>query len=173
MKGLRNNIAHFQFSIEAKEVRLCIGRLVRASEEFLDIFSIFNLLEEIGDDALGIFHGLADEYEQLKKEAVHDADEAEQEAYRGVRPKDYALVEWERHECPECETPTMIPDPYSSSGFKCTFCGNEESENIDVACDCCGTKGHPYDMETWDMGDDTFENRCYYCSGSYHSDIDD
>lgn len=106
MKGLRNNIAHFQFAIDAKEVRLCMGRLVRASNEFLDIFSLFDLSEEIDADEAAIFQGLADEYEQLKKEAVYDADEAEKEAYRGVRHKYYALVEWERYDCPNCETPT-------------------------------------------------------------------
>lgn len=173
MKGLRNNIAHFQFSIESKEVRLCIGRLVRASEEFLDIFSIFNLYDEIDREEIDIFHELSDEYNQLKKEAVRDADEAEKEAYRNVRPKYYALVDWERYDCPQCDTPTMIPDPYSSSGFKCNFCGNEESSDIDIACDCCGAMSHPDDMETWNLDDGIIESRCYYCSGRYHAEKDD
>jgi hypothetical protein len=33
----------------------------------------------------------------------------------------------------------MIPDEESGTGYKCTFCGNIESEDIEVNCDCCGS----------------------------------
>ena len=54
IKGLRNNIEHFQFKLEPKEVRLCLGRLVRGVIEFLDIFSLMDLESEIGKDRFHI-----------------------------------------------------------------------------------------------------------------------
>lgn len=173
LKGLRNNIEHYQFRLPPREVRLCIGRLVRSVAEFVDIFSLFDLESEVGKDSYHIFEVLADEYAHLLKEAKRDVAEKEEEAYRGVRHKHYVFIDWNVYQCPECSNNTMISSEESSTGYKCTFCSNEESDEIEVACDCCGAMESAEEMATWEMDDGTIENRCYFCSGQYQADKDD
>jgi len=173
LKNLRNDIEHYQFSLTPKEARLCIGRLVRGVAEFIDIFDLFNLEDEVGSDNLQIFQTLADEYSHLLIEAKKDVEEREAEAFRGVRPKFYEFVNWNVYECPDCTNNTMIPSEDSSTGYKCTFCQNEESDEIEVACDCCGAMAPGDDMSTWLTDDGDVEYRCYYCSGQYYADKDD
>lgn len=173
IKGLRNNIEHYQFRLPPKEARLCIGRLVRGVAEFIDIFDLFDLESEVGAHNYKIFSILADEYTHLLQEAEKEVEEKEAEAFRGVRHKFYALIEWNVYECPECSNNTMIPSETSSTGYKCTFCANEESDEIEIPCDCCGTMAVADEMETWQMDDGLVENRCYFCSGQYYADKDD
>lgn len=173
VKGLRNNIEHFQFKLEPKEVRLCIGRLVRGIVEFLDIFDLLNLEREIGKDRFHIFEMLANEYTQLLREATREVKEQESETFKGVRPKHYALMEWNVYACPECNHNTMIPNRESSTGYACTFCKNEESGEIEVPCDCCGAPAPSDEMDTWEMDDGSIEYRCYFCSGQHQADKGD
>lgn len=173
LKGLRNNIEHYQFRLPPKEVRLCIGRLVRGVAEFIDIFSLFDLESEVGKESYHVFEVLADEYAQLLKEAEREVVEKEAEIYKGVRPKHYVFIEWNVYQCPECSNNTMIPSDDSSTGYKCTFCSNEESDEIEIPCDCCGAMATVEDMATWEIDDGTVENRCYFCSGQYYADKDD
>lgn len=173
IKGLRNNIEHYHFKLTPKEVRLCIGRLVRGVIEFLDAFSLFNLEHEVGAAKYHVFKVLADEYAQLLKEAERDVKESEAETFKGVRPKHYVFIDWNVYECPQCLNNTMIPNPESGTGYRCTFCSNEESEEIEVACDCCGIMAPSEEMASWPMDDGTVESRCYYCSGQNSADKDD
>jgi len=173
IKGLRNNIEHYQFKLPPKEVRLCMGRLVRGVVEFLDIFSLFDLEEEVGREKYHVFEVLADEYSQLLKEAEREVQETEDKTFRGVRHKHYVFIDWNIYECPECSNNTLIPNQDSSTGYKCTFCSNEDSDEIEIPCDCCGAMDTSEEMASWVMDDGTVENRCYYCSGQYHADKDD
>lgn len=173
LKGLRDNIEHYQFRLPPKEVRLCIGRLVRGVAEFVDIFSLFDLESEVGKESYHVFEVLADEYAHLLKEAEREVAEKKEETYRGVRPKDYVFIEWNVYQCPECSNNTMIPSDDSSTGYKCTICSNEESDEIEVPCDCCGAMATIEEMATWEMDDGTIEYRCYFCSGQYYADKDD
>ncbi|EPM4253881.1 hypothetical protein ACTLOY_002357 [Enterobacter hormaechei] len=173
LKNLRNDIEHYQFRLTPKEARLYIGRLVRGVAEFIDIFDLFNLENEVGSDNLQIFQTLADEYSHMLFEAKKEVEEKEAEAFFGVRHKFYELVNWKVYECPECSNDTMVPSDESSTGYKCTFCQNENSDDIDVACDCCGALAPAYEMSIWHMDDGDVEYRCYHCSGQYHADKDD
>lgn len=173
LKNLRNTIEHYEVKFLPKEVRLCMGRLVRGVAEFIEIFSLFDLEREVGKDSYAVFKSLADEYAQLLKEAEREVEEKEFEIYRGVRHKDYALIEWNVYQCPECSNNLMISSDHSSTGYKCTYCSNEESDEIEIPCDCCGAMGTVEDMATWEMDDGTVENRCYFCSGQYYADKDD
>lgn len=173
LKNLRNDIEHYQFRLTPKEARLCIGRLVRGVAEFIDIFDLFNLEGEVGSENLKIFQTLADEYSHLLSEAEKEVKEKESEAFYGVRPKFYEFVNWNVYECPACLNNTMIPSDESATGYKCTFCQNEDSDDIEVACDCCGAMAPGGEMSIWHMDDGDVEYRCYYCSGQYHADKDD
>jgi hypothetical protein len=162
MKSLRNCIEHFQFEFTAKDVRLCVGRLVRGLSEFTDIFLLFDLEEEIGTQKYHVFEVLADEYEHELKEASIDVREAKLTLFAGVRPKHQMDIEWNVYECESCGNDTMIPNTDSSTGYRCTVssCGNEESEEIEVDCDICGCRWPNGEMSYWE---DIYYNVCPRC----------
>ena len=172
LKGLRNNIEHYQFTLPPKEVRLCIGRLVRGVAEFIEIFDLFDFESEVGKESYHIFEVLADEYAHLLREANREVSEKQAELFRGVRPKHYVFIDWNTYNCPECQNETMIPSDDSATGYKCTFCSNEESDEIEIPCDCCGVMASGEEMVTFEIDDETIENRCYFCSGQYSADRD-
>lgn len=162
MKDLRNSIEHFHFEFTAKDVRLCIGRLVRGLAEFTDIFSLFDLEQEIGKDHFYVFEALADEYEHALSEAILNVEEAKHALFANVRPKHQMFIEWNVYTCPSCGNETMIPNEDSSTGYRCTLegCDNEESEDIEVNCDICGTPWPNGEMSFWE---DTYDYVCPRC----------
>lgn len=173
LKNLRNDIEHYKFEMNVEEVKETIGRIFRSLQEFLEFFADIDLEDYVPQDLSETFKMLSDEYEGKLRQAREVADEAEREAYRGHRLKEYDLVDWHRLECPNCENDLLIPNPDSGTGYKCTLCGNEDSDDIPVYCDNCGCEGTEDDMAVWEMDDGTREYRCYYCSGQYHADKDD
>lgn len=170
IKGLRNDIEHYKFRLPPKEVRLCMGRLVRGVTGFVDIFSLFDLEAEVGSAKFHIYEALADEYSQLLKEANLEVATQKKEAYRGIRTKHYVFVEWDSYDCPECGNHTMIPNDDSDTGYRCTFCKNEENDDIEISCGCCGAMVPSRDMKTWETDEGKFESRCYFCTGQYYAD---
>jgi hypothetical protein len=121
MKDLRNSIEHFQFEYSAKEVRLCLGRLVRGLSEFNDAFSLFDLEQEVGKDRYHVFKVLDDAYKQELKESSLDIKEAKRLLFSGVRLKNQLEIEWNEYTCGECGNQTLIPNENSSTGYRCTM----------------------------------------------------
>lgn len=162
MKDLRNSIEHYEFDFTPKEVRLCIGRLIRGIAEFADVFSLFDLESEVGKERFHVFEVLADEYSHLLAEANQTVVEAKRELFSGVRPKHQMFIEWNIYDCPSCGNSTMIPNSDSSTGYRCTFegCGNEESDEIEADCDICGVPWPNGDMTSWE---DTYTHVCPRC----------
>lgn len=173
LKKLRNSIEHHKFEMDVDEVEETIGRLMSAVVEFDESHENIDLSSYISREQYDLFHMLADTYEGRLKKAEEMVKAAKEEAYRGVSPKEYEFVDFNVYHCYECDHDTMIPDEESSYGYKCVFCGNEESDDIEVECDCCGMKAPIEEMDVWDMDDGNLEYRCYYCSGRYHADKDD
>ncbi|EKO3398654.1 hypothetical protein KW542_09105 [Vibrio fluvialis] len=162
MKNLRNDIEHHKFSMDTKEVRLALGRLTRGFDEFTDVFGILGLAEVIDEKQLGVFKTLADEYEHELQEAKVEVRESHESAFRGVRPKHMYDVHWESYDCPECGNDNlMIPNDDSSTGYRCTLCGNEESEDIEVECEICGSSWPNGEMSSWV---DTYVYTCPDCN---------
>lgn len=160
MKEIRNTIEHFQFEFTVKEVRLCIGRLVRGLNEFSDVFSLFDLEEEVGEQCYEIFKVLADEYEHSLAEAHIDVSETKNSLFSSIRPKHQMFIEWNQYYCEECSNETIIPNTDSATGYKCTFCGNEESGQIEVDCDVCNLPWANEEMSYWD---ENLMNVCPRC----------
>lgn len=160
MKDLRNSIEHFEFEFTPKTVRLCIGRLMQGLQEFCDIFSIYDLEKEIGSENFKTFESLVDEYLMSLSEAHLDVKEAKESLFQGTRPKHRIFIEWHEYCCDSCGNYTMIPNDKSTTGYKCTLCGNEESGEIEVDCDVCGQPWANEDMSNWGEG---LENVCPRC----------
>ncbi|MDE1484136.1 hypothetical protein KKJ06_17810 [Xenorhabdus bovienii] len=154
MKNLRNSIEHYAFVFTIKDVRLAMGRLVRGLAEFSDIFSLYDLDKEISKEIFNTYNILSDEYEHNIHEGYLDVADARKEAFHGVRPKFMELVNWKEYFCDYCGHETMIQNNDSISGYRCTYCGAEDSGSIEVTCDVCGSEWPEEEMSSW-LGEGT------------------
>ncbi|HEJ9125026.1 TPA: hypothetical protein SML70_005024 [Serratia marcescens] len=150
IKKIRNNIEHYAFEMDTKQIRLTIGRLMRGFYEFTDYVGLGDLNDAVHKQNIKIFEMLADEYESKLQEAHADVREAHSEAFRGVRFKEYNLVDWNCYICDSCGEETMIPNHNSPTGYECTHCGATDSGNIEVECDVCSTSWPKDEMDYWD-----------------------
>lgn len=165
LKKLRNSIEHHKFEMNLEEVEETIGRLMSAIVEFDDMHESIGLSTHVSTEQYDLFHRLANTYEGRLSKAIEQVKKAEVEAYRGVRPKEYADVNFNIHHCYECDHDTMIPNDDSSTGYRCTFCNNEESEDIEEICDCCGSSWPSGEMSNVDWsGEGHYQSICPYCS---------
>ena len=156
LKKLRNSIEHHKFEMNIAEVEETIGRLMKAVNEFSESHESTALSSYISETQFDLFHQLADTYETRLEKA-----EAKTNAYKGVRFKEYSLVDFNVYHCYECGHDTMIPNEDSSSGYRCTFCDNDESEDIEMHCWMCDSR-----WPIWQM--DYLDRECtggyqYYC----------
>lgn len=157
LKKLRNNIEHHKFSMDVAEVEETIGRLMSAVVEFDQEHESIDLASYINSDQYDLFHELANTYEgRLKK-----AEEAVEQALAGLDPKEDNVSVYH---CYECDHDTMVPSEDSESGYKCTFCGNTESDDIEVDCGICGCKWPIWQMSCLDWADSGhYDYYCPYC----------
>lgn len=171
IKRMRNEIEHHKFTMDVTQVRTTIGRLFRSVTEFLDEYSDIELEAHIPKHTKDTFKVLSDEYEFSVRDAIKKAEEVEEE-----NPIDYSSdpdAEPVRLDCPECGHPTLVFDEESDTGYRCTFCGNEESDDLPAVCDICGVHTTKGDLVFWENELGEMEGRCYYCSGRHHADKDD
>lgn len=171
IKRLRNEIEHHKFTMDVPQVRSTIGRLFRSVMEFLDEHSNLDIEEHIPDHAKETFKILSDEYEFSIRTAIKAADEVEE-----LNPIDYSSdpdADPVRLECPECGHYTLVLSEESGTGYRCTFCENEESDELPGTCDICGVHTTQEELDYWPMDEGGVEARCYYCSGRHHMDKDD
>jgi len=166
LKKLRNDIEHHKFEMDVDEVEETIGRLMSAVVEFDEAHENIDLGSYIGKDQYDTFHMLANTYEGRLKKAEDEVKEAEETAFRGVRPKHQMFVDFHIYHCNECDHDTMIPNEESSTGYKCTFCGNEDSDDIEVECGMCGASWPTGEMTLLDWADTG--NYEYYCPSCLH-----
>lgn len=138
LKRLRNQIEHHKFEMDVEEVEEAVGRLMNAFHEFDELNENIDLAQHVSKKNYAIFHELANTYIGRVAKAESAANEAEKKAYEGLRPKEYSEARFARYRCPECGHDTLITNSESGTGFRCTFCENEESEEIETPCGICG-----------------------------------
>lgn len=164
MKELRNDIEHYRFTMDLDEVKETLGRLMSAVADFNQVNSFVDLEKLVDEEVLEVFQDLADTYSARLRAALQKVDKAREEAYRGVRPKEWDLVSWNVYSCDECGHDTMIRDDNSDSGYRCAFCDSTDSGTIEVGCGLCGESWPKDEMWYTDWaGDGQFEHICPRC----------
>ncbi|EHH2514636.1 TPA: hypothetical protein ACGVAU_004534 [Vibrio vulnificus] len=171
IKKLRNSIEHHKFEMDVSEVRETIGRLFHSVTEFLESYSDLDLSEHISTHTKDTFSILSSEYEFSVYEAIKKAEEIENDNFVDYTTDPDAPPS--RLDCPECGHYTLALCAESSSGYRCTYCENEDSEDLPATCDICGLQSTVGELSAWKLADNEYELRCYYCSGRYHADKDD
>jgi ribosomal protein S27E len=169
LKGLRNNIEHHRFTMDVPLARTTIGRIFRSLLKFLEGYSDVEVEEHIPAHTMQTFKQLSDEYEFRRIDAIREADKIEEVNTPSNDEADHVV----RLDCPDCDNPTLVINKDSDSGFRCTYCGNEESDEIPVSCDICGVITTQDDIDVWEVGNGESESRCSHCSGRYLMDKDD
>jgi len=171
VKRLRNEIEHHKFTMDVRQVRTTLGRLFRSVMEFLENYSEVDIEEHIPASTKEIFKVLSDEYEFTLRDAIKAAEQVEYE-----NPADYSSdpdTDPTRLDCPNCEHPTLVINEDSTTGYRCTFCENEESEELPGICNICELPTTQGDLVYWDNEMGESEARCYHCSGQHLLDKDD
>jgi len=171
IKRLRNEIEHHKFTMDVGQVRITIGRLFRSVMEFLEDYTDLDIEAQIPNHTKETFKVLSDEYEFSIRSAIRAADAVEE-----ANPIDHSSdpdADPVRLECPDCGHSTLVLNKDSGTGYQCTFCGNEDSEELPGTCDSCGVHTTQQELEYWPLDDGGAEARCYYCSGRYQADKDD
>lgn len=171
LKRLRNEIEHHKFTMDVPEVRITIGRIFRSVLSFLENYSDIEIESNIPSRTMETFGVLSDEYEFLRRDAIREAEEVEE-----ANSRDFFSGDDEppvRFDCPECDNPTLVLNESSNTGYRCAFCGNEESDDLPANCDICGVQSTVGELDYWETENGHGEYRCYYCSGRYHADKDD
>lgn len=171
LKKLRNQIEHHKFSMNVTEVEETVGRLMNALHEFDEFHKNVDLAQYVEDKNYDVFNELAKTYVVKLKKAEQEVEEKKKEAFSGYRPKEYNMVNFHIYECPECSNDTLISDQSSSTGYKCTFCGNDDSEEIEFCCGVCDMEWQKWEMRYCDFyGDGQKMYICPRCSGDpeYH-----
>ena len=165
LKELRNDIEHYKFSMNVTQVQETIGRLMQAIVNFNNLHSELNLHEHIDDEPCRLFKELGFTYEEQLKEALQKVEDARENAYQGVRPKEMEHVNFNVYICDDCGHETMVTNEDSDTGYRCTFCGEEDSESIEVPCDHCGMPWPKFNM-TYDdyYGKGHLIYTCPYCN---------
>lgn len=166
LKKLRNHIEHHAFSMNVDEVQETVGRLMSAVHRFDSDHKNINLSQFIDGESFELFNKLANTYEARLAQAIKEVEQAEQKAYRGLRLKEISQVDFHIYHCYECGHDTMIPNKDSESGYQCTFCRNEESDDIEIHCGVCDDIWTRWDMSYTDFhGDGEKIYVCPRCSG--------
>jgi hypothetical protein len=168
LKKLRNDIEHHKFNLNVAQTRKTLGRLFRSVLEFLDKFSEIELDAHVSKEAVRTFRLLSDEYEFERTEAIKAADISEED----LRAQ-YGEAAVVRLQCPACDSSTLLMNSGSETGYRCIFCGEQESEEIPAHCDLCGERLTKGDLVYWENEYGDREGRCYFCSGQYQADKDD
>ncbi len=172
LKELRNDIEHSRFEMSPDEVKRIIGRILNAFAKFNDLHGDIDFKSVLSRDAYGRLQEFADDYRLKFNAAMDEVHSMRDAAYAGLRPKEWAEVEWYELLCSECGHETFVPDSASSTGHRCTFCGNTESEEIPEECSVCGDKWPVFDMEVNSGPDEhgEFFRVCPNCHARWQKD---
>lgn len=125
LRSLRNSIEHFQFEMDTNAVRLTLGRLTRALDEFNAHFDEFEIRDHVSAANLKIFEDLSDQY----KEKIRQAEARAREIADGGKVEccwdcfsDAAALQGNSWVCQYCE--------FNDEIITCSVCGEETRRSL-------------------------------------------
>jgi len=148
-KKLRNNVEHFEFTLNGDQVRQSVGRLLHDADLIRNACRVpIDFPAALEGSNIEVFAELSKEYAARLQVALQKVHEAERTAYRGVRPKFQDMVNFYVGDCDNCGQKTFITSVSSPTGFQCEFCGEQHADGMPMDCSLCGMP--------WTRGDLTF-----------------
>lgn len=144
---LRNNIEHYEFSLDIDEVKAVLGRLMRALSELSKIENGLDLKKHVEPKLLSSFETLADEYKARLAAARERAEELSDSEFG--------------YGCWDCGNYGTVSR--NAGVYKCHFCGVETKE---TECCVCGEVIPEEGAITWN--DDDPDHPAYICKGCHN-----
>lgn len=163
IKALRNRVEHYKFTMNIVQIEDAVGRVIHGLSRYDEEHHKLGLEDWVDPERLEVFQQLAENYYVRLKDAMAEADRREREAFAGLRPKEYFLVNWQQYECPQCGHDLMVADHESGSGYRCLLCGETESEDIEHECDVCGETWPDWQLSSVDISDGDVDRICPHC----------
>jgi hypothetical protein len=145
LKKLRNHIEHHKFDMDIAQVEATVGRLISAFVKFDQAHENIGLDAYVEIKQFDLFLELASNYELNLRKAENEVELAI--ALNHDDP-DFQVCP-----CDQCGHETFIPNRGSESGYRCTFCGNEESGYMEVRCGLCDMPWPEFQMKYVDWTD--------------------
>jgi len=130
LKKLRNEIEHYQFEMDVKEVRATLGRVLRATDAFAVSSGLERLLTSVDKDCRDTYTTLLDEYLQRLTNSRTDAAAADP-----LGKADHCSF------CGEVGVAVEHDDL-----VECFFCGHSESIR---RCVICNEAHRESDLSMW------------------------
>ena len=118
LKKLRNDIEHYKFKLNSKEVRCAIGRITREIDDFFSKHDVCKIIEELSTEASETYSVLCEDHE-------HEIMSARAEARESSEDGETYTCQW----CGEDDTVVKTDDSYN-----CKLCGIEDE--IVLCCRC-------------------------------------
>ena len=129
LKGLRNEIEHFEFELDEDQVKVNIGRIIESACSFHKDYSKDSLLEKLDLKNHEVFKSIVDDFEEHKKLALIKANKSTEKywcfscALETLIPTGVIDGDKKYLECAMCDTETFVT--------KCTHC---EAEVLEEDC---------------------------------------
>lgn len=165
-KELRNDVEHYQFELDAQQVRDVIARLLYDVDLVLQACHVqIDFVTMLDKENIVLFAELSKEYEARLAVAHQRVEDASKEAYYGVRPKFQDQVQFYVVNCDACGHETFRTNHDSPTGFQCEFCGEQRTDEMPANCTMCDqpwTLGELKYVEDWD-GNGHSESICPRC----------
>lgn len=164
IRKVRNDIEHYQFEFSINDVELFIGRILSAVLRYSERYSDLELIWHVDDSLKETMLNLANEYQD--KLSVALAIVKEQEDLDGSECLSNGGIEtyWRKYQCPECGHDTLITNSNSTTGYKCVFCGNTDSDEMEHVCDSCETFWPKQDLKYFDYTNNgDYRHMCPVC----------
>lgn len=158
LKKLRNHIEHHKFDMDIEQVEAAIGRLMVSFVEFDQAHENIGLDDCIDIKQYDLFLELADNYSLNLKRAESEVERAL--VMNHDDPSFQVCI------CDQCGHETFISNADSETGYRCAFCGNEESDYMEVSCGLCDMPWPKFQMRYLDWtGNDDWIYACPRCLG--------
>lgn len=148
LKRVRNDIEHFEFDMDIRDVRASLGRILRATDQFLLSAGLEPLSSLIETDSAKVLDELLDEYKERLANAKADArKESEEAEYR-----------CELTGCTYCGGSAVAVR--RSAVIHCYFCEEEEPLRQCVICD---QTYRDHETSVWNDEHEETDYACEYC----------
>ncbi|PCJ43360.1 MAG: hypothetical protein COA71_00360 [SAR86 cluster bacterium] len=164
IKKIRNDIEHYEFSFEVEEIELFSGKILSSIIKYASEYQDLELIWHVDDDSKETIVYLAKNYDDKLNVALavvqqeEDLDSAECLSNGGIE------TYWRKYDCPDCNNSTLISNNASDTGYKCVFCGNDDSDEMEIECDSCSNLWEKSELSYYDYtGEGHFRYMCPVC----------
>ncbi len=164
IKKVRNDIEHYEFAFTTSEVELFSGKILNAVMKYSDEYTNLELLWYVEDNLKEIILQLCKNYNDKLDVALAIVKEQEDIDYADCLSNGGIETYWRKYICPECDNLTLISNPKSDTGYRCVFCGNTDSDELEYMCDSCSNIWPKSELEYFDYTDEGhFRHMCPVC----------